>query len=134
MMAKQYKCIKELVLDYYDSDGFSTDETMTIEAGEIFEANNRYPYNIVGGNDCMVIRYKDICEAYNCKAKIFTQMPSDFDRKLGTPDLMVVFTNTCSHKMLNSVNQKSRKHDIPVARIHNASASALKSILNQYCN
>ena len=52
-MAKQYKCIKQLVLDYYESDGFCTDETMTIEAGEIFEANNRYPYNIVGGNDCI---------------------------------------------------------------------------------
>ncbi len=76
---------------------------------------------------------KDICEEYNCKAKVFTQMPSDFENKLGKPDLMVVFTNTCSHKMVNSVNQKSRKHDIPVARIHSASASALKSVLAQYC-
>ena len=65
--------------------------------------------------------------------KVFTQMPSDFENKLGTPDLMVVFTSTCSHKMVNSVNQKSQKHDIPVARIHSASVSALKSILEQYC-
>lgn len=89
---------------------------------------------VVGGNDRMVTRYKDICESYKCKAKVFTQMPSDFENKLGTPDLMVVFTNTCSHKMVNSVNQKSRKHDIPVARIHNASANALKSVLEQYCS
>ena len=88
---------------------------------------------VVGGNDRMATRYKDICESYKCKAKVFTQMPSDFESKLGTPDLMVVFTNTCSHKMVNSVNQKSRKHDIPVARVHNASASALKSVLEQYC-
>ena len=88
---------------------------------------------VIGGNDCMVTRYKDICKSYNCKAKVFTQMPSDFENKLGNPDLMVVFTNTCSHKMVNSVNQKSRKHDIPVARIHSSSASALKSVLEQYC-
>ena len=88
---------------------------------------------VIGGNDRMATRYKDICKAYNCKAKVFTQMPSDFENKLGTPDLMVVFTNTCSHKMVNSVNQKSRKHDIPVAKIHSASASALKSVLEQYC-
>ena len=88
---------------------------------------------IVGGNECMVRRYTDLCREYNCKAKVFTQMPSDFENKLGTPDLMVVFTNTCSHKMVDSVNQKSRKHDIPVARIHSASVSALKSILDQYC-
>ena len=60
-------------------------------------------------------------------------MPTDFESKLGTPDLMVVSTNTCSHKMVNSVNQKSRKLDIPVARIHNASVAALKSVLEQYC-
>lgn len=88
---------------------------------------------VVGGNDRMATRYKDICKEYNCKAKVFTQMPPDFENKLGKPDLMVVFTNTCSHKMVNSVNQKSRKHDIPVARIHSASASALKSVLEQYC-
>lgn len=88
---------------------------------------------VVGGNDRMATRYKDICKSYNCKAKVFTQMPSDFENKLGTPDLMVVFTSTCSHKMVNSVNQKSQKHDIPVARIHSASVSALKSILGQYC-
>lgn len=74
----------------------------------------------------MATRYKDICESYKCKAKVFTQMPTDFESKLGTPDLMVVFTNTCSHKMVNSVNQKSHKLDIPVARIHNASVAAFE--------
>ena len=88
---------------------------------------------IIGGHDRMVGQYKKICKNYNCKAKVFTQMPSDFENKLGTPDLMVVFTNTCSHKMVKRVNQKSAKHDIPVARIHSASVSALKSILDKYC-
>ena len=88
---------------------------------------------IVGGHDRMVSQYKKICKEHKCKAKVFTQMPSDFENKLGTPDLMVVFTNTCSHKMVKRVNQKSAKHDIPVARIHSASVSALKSILDKYC-
>ncbi len=88
---------------------------------------------VIGGNDRMATRYKDICESYKCKAKVFTQMPTDFESKLGMPDLMVVFTNTCSHKMVNSVNQKSRKNNIPVARIHSASVTALKSVLEQYC-
>ena len=39
---------------------------------------------VVGGNDRMATRYKDICKSYNCKAKVFTQMPSDFENKLGT--------------------------------------------------
>ena len=88
---------------------------------------------VIGGNDCMATRYKDICKGYNCKAKVFTQMPSDFENKLGNPDLMVVFTNTCSHKMVNVVDRKARKNDIPVAKIHSAGACALKSVLEQYC-
>ena len=88
---------------------------------------------VIGGNDCMATRYRDVCKAYNCKAKVFTQMPSDFEKKMGVPDLMVVFTNTCSHKMVNSVDRKSRKNDIPVAKIHSASVSALKSVLDRYC-
>lgn len=88
---------------------------------------------VVGGNDRMATRYKEICRSYNCKAKVFTQMPADFENKLGNPDLMVVFTNTCSHKMALSVSRKSEKYDIPVARIHNASASALKTVLEQFC-
>lgn len=64
---------------------------------------------LIGGNDCMVTRYKDICKSYNCKAKVFTKMQTDFESKLGTPDLMVVFTGTCSHKMLNSVKKIREK-------------------------
>lgn len=87
---------------------------------------------VVGGNDRMASRYKEICKSYSCKAKVFTQMPADFDSKLGNPDLMVVFTNTCSHKMVNSVNQRSEKFDIPVVKVHNASVNALKTVLDRY--
>lgn len=87
---------------------------------------------VIGGNDRMASRYKDICKAFNCKAKVFTQIPADFESKLGDPDLMVVFTNTCSHKMVASVDRRSAKRDIPVVKIHNASVNALKSVLEQY--
>ncbi|MBR1833389.1 MAG: DUF2325 domain-containing protein [Ruminiclostridium sp.] len=88
---------------------------------------------VVGGNDRMAAKYKEICGNFKCKAKVFTQMPADFENKLGSPDLVVLFTNTCSHKMANKVNQKAGKHSFRVAKIHNASANALKSVLEQYC-
>lgn len=69
----------------------------------------------------------------NVKPRFLHKCQADFENKLGTPDLMVVFTNTCSHKMVQRVNQRSAKYDIPVARIHSASVSALKNVLNQYC-
>ncbi len=88
---------------------------------------------VVGGNDHMATRYKDICSSYKCKAKIFTQMPANFENKLGSPDLVIVFTNTCSHKMVIQVDQKAEKNNFEVAKIHNASVSALKNVLEQYC-
>ena len=88
---------------------------------------------VVGGNDRMVSKYKEICSDYNCKSKVFTQMPADFENKLGSPDLVVLFTNTCSHKMANKVNQRAEKQNFAVAKIHNASANALKNVLQQYC-
>ena len=87
---------------------------------------------VIGGNDGMVTRYKEVCRSYNCKAKVFTQMPTDFCSKIGMPDLMVVFTGTCSHKMLKSVNMRSQKHDIPVEHIRSSSISALRNVLDRY--
>ena len=87
---------------------------------------------IVGGNDRMATRYQDICKKYQWKSKVFTQMPSDFENKIGQPDLLVVFTSTCSHKMLAGVKNRSEKHGIPVMHVHSASVSALKKVLEQY--
>ena len=55
---------------------------------------------IVGGHDRMVGQYKKICKSYKCKCKVFTQMEADFGKKIGCPDLLVLFTNTVSHKMV----------------------------------
>ncbi len=88
---------------------------------------------IVGGNDCMASRYKEICKKYKCKAKVFIKMPADFDSKIGSPDLVVVFTNACSHKMLKGVKQKASKNSFPIEMVHTSSASALQKTLDKHC-
>ncbi len=57
---------------------------------------------IVGGNECMERRYKDLCEQYNCKAKVYTKVTGSV-KGIGSPDLLVLFIDTMSHKMLRSV-------------------------------
>ena len=89
---------------------------------------------IVGGNDRMAARYKDICAESGCKSKVFTQMPADFENKIGSPDLVIVFTGTCSHKMLGSVKKHSVRLGTPVKHLHSSSASALKELLSQFAN
>jgi len=88
---------------------------------------------IVGGNDCMVCQYKSICKQYNCKVKVFTQMPADFQSQIGSPDLMVLFTRTVSHKMISGALKKASVCGAAVERCHSSSSCALKSILDRYC-
>ena len=47
---------------------------------------------ILGGNECMERQYKDICEEYCGKAKIFFKPSGSLKNKLGRPDLMICFT------------------------------------------
>lgn len=88
---------------------------------------------IVGGNDRMSSVYKDLCRYYNCKVKVFTQMPGNFKGQIGSPDLLVLFTNTVSHKMVYSAVSEALKNNAIVERSHSSSLSALKKILNRYC-
>ena len=88
---------------------------------------------IVGGNERMVCQYTDICKGYGYKAKIFPKENGSIRKKIGSPDLMVLSTNTVSHKMVLSASQEAKKNNIPVARIHTSSASALKTALDQHC-
>ena len=38
-------------------------------------------------------------------------------KKLGTPDLLILFISTVSHKMVLSVTQEAKKNEVPVARV-----------------
>ena len=88
---------------------------------------------IIGGHDRMVCQYKKVCKQFNCKAKVFTQMSANLSKQIGSPDLIVLFTNTVSHKMVISASQEAKKNNIPVARVHTSSASALKCALDEHC-
>lgn len=88
---------------------------------------------IIGGNERMVCQYADICKCYGCKAKVFTKEHGSVRKKIGCPDLMILFTNTVSHKMVISASQEAKRNNIPIARIHTSSASALRSVLEQHC-
>ena len=77
---------------------------------------------IVGGHDRMVHQYKKICKEYKCKAKVFTQMSGNLSEKIGSPDLLILFTNTVSHKMVHCA-----------VRCHTSSGNALNEILQNAC-
>ncbi|MDE6833096.1 MAG: DUF2325 domain-containing protein [Ruminococcus sp.] len=87
---------------------------------------------ILGGNDCMVRTYKEICEQYKCTAKVFTHMKTNLKKQIGNPDLLVMFTGTMSHKMARCAISETKGLPVRVERSHSGSASALKNILETH--
>lgn len=83
---------------------------------------------IIGGNECMERRYKDLCKAHGYDAKVFCKCESGMASRIGHPDLLILFTHTVSHKMakcaLESADSCTR-----VVRSHSSSMSSLRSIL-----
>lgn len=90
---------------------------------------------IIGGNECMVCQYEEICKKHGCnKVKVFVKEKSGFKKKLGSPDLMILFTNTVSHKMVHSAVTEAKRNNVRIARAHSSSAAALSNVLKTYCN
>ena len=88
---------------------------------------------IIGGHDRMVSQYKKICKNYKCKAKVFTQMSASMDKQIGRPDLLVLFTNTVSHKMIKCALDQVDGSQAERVLCHVSSGSALTEILSCKC-
>lgn len=88
---------------------------------------------IVGGNECMVRQYKDLCSEYNCKTKVYPKMVGRM-KDIGSPDLLVLFTNTVSHKMIRCALSEAKGKNTKIARCHSSSIAALKNILEEHAS
>ena len=85
---------------------------------------------IIGGNECMVRQYKELCQEYQCEAKVYPKQKSSL-KGIGSPDLLVLFTGTVSHKMVRNALSETKGQYVKVIRSHTSSMSALKNILEE---
>ena len=82
---------------------------------------------IIGGNECMVRRYTDLCKEYRCKAKCYPKMTNGI-RNMGSPDLLILLTNTMSHKMVKCALNDIKGKFVKTTNI----MSALKNVLDEH--
>ena len=87
---------------------------------------------ILGGNECMERQYKELCSEYKCRAKVFTKPSGGLKKKLGSPDLMIFFTSTMSHKMLRGAMSELTGLDTKIEHSRSASMAALREILQRH--
>ena len=86
---------------------------------------------IIGGNERMSRQYADVCAAHGYDAKVFPKDTGPIDKQIGSPDLMILFTRTVSHKMVQGAVKAAKKNSIPFARVQSSSISALRALLGQ---
>lgn len=79
----------------------------------------------------MIRQYKNLCSDYKCKAKVYPKMSGGL-KDIGSPDLLVLFTNTVSHKMIRCALNETKGQNVRIARSHSSSISALKNILEEH--
>ena len=89
---------------------------------------------IIGGHECMVSKYEEICAEYGCKAKVLVKEKGGIRKKIGKPDLMILFTSTVSHKMVNNAVSEAKQNNVRIERVRSSSAAALHHVLSQYCS
>ncbi len=83
---------------------------------------------IIGGNECMEREYKNLCKKHGCRAKVFCKYKNSMCDRIGNPDLMVLFTHTVSHKMVQTA-LGSVPSQTTIVRSHTSSLASLKQIL-----
>ena len=86
---------------------------------------------ILGGNECMEREYSNVCRKYGCKAKVFCKPCADMRSRIGTPDLLIVFTHTISHKMVRCA-LTGISGETKIVRSHTSSMNSLKDILKEH--
>ncbi len=84
---------------------------------------------LIGGHDRMHSEYKGIGKKNGFKLKIFTQITPKFAKTIGSPDAIILFTNTVSHKMVNTAIKEAKRKSIPITRSHTSSSNSLDEIL-----
>ena len=105
-----------------DLFGFDQGETGSGKTGEWMSVV------IIGGNECMEREYINLCRKHGCHAKVFCKFNNCMKCRIGEPDLLILFTHTVSHKMvqtaLGNVGNKTT-----VVRSHTSSLNSLRQIL-----
>ncbi len=87
---------------------------------------------ILGGNERMERQYCDLCREYQCRAKVYTKIKGGMKNRIGTPDLLILFTSTLSHKMLRCALNETKGSDTVIARCRTSSMEALKNCLEEH--
>ncbi len=85
---------------------------------------------VIGGHSRMHQQYIEICARRGYKAKVYTHKTPQFDKVIGKPHGIILFTNPVSHSMVQTVVKEAKRKNIPLVRCHNSSVHSLEQSLD----
>nr|WP_317331609.1 DUF2325 domain-containing protein [uncultured Romboutsia sp.] len=90
---------------------------------------------VIGGNERMESYYKSIAKSFGYKTKIYTKMCRKMINSIGSPDAIIIFTSTVSHKMAMKAEDEARRQNIPILRSHSSGKLAFENCIKEikYC-
>ncbi|MGE4552416.1 MAG: DUF2325 domain-containing protein [Desulfovibrionaceae bacterium] len=80
---------------------------------------------LIGGMYRLRQEYTQAARRSGVKLKIFNQPEKNLKGQLGNVDMLIVFTNKCSHRILAEALIRARAAEIPVVRSHSCGVSSL---------
>ena len=83
---------------------------------------------IIGGNECMERKYREMCSRFGCRSKVFCKPGADMKNRIGRPDVLILFTHTVSHKLVQNALQNTAS-ETKIIRSHTSSLASLQGIL-----
>lgn len=88
---------------------------------------------VLGGNKCMKSEYVQLFKKYKVRNKIFNKMEADLEKRIGSPDKIILFKDCSSHKLLRVADKVCKKNNIELIRANSSSKSELEKILCNVC-
>ena len=85
---------------------------------------------IIGGLDRLRRSYEKECRNRGFDASVFSQRIPNMARRMNGVQRILIFTGTVAHPMVTEAVRVGKEQNIPVARCHSSSISALKRCLN----
>ena len=72
-----------------------------------------------------------ICNELKWGAMVCSAMCGNLSSQIGSPDLVILFTNTVSHKMARCAVVEAERANANIIRCHTSSQAALNEILDK---
>jgi len=81
---------------------------------------------LIGGMDRLERHYRQEADKLGIELKVFNRPTAEISSKIGSADVLIIFTNKVSHRARREVMSMARSRSIPVFQCHSCGVCRLR--------